>query len=147
MTDSELTREIISAAIEVHRVLGPGLLESAYEECTAHELAIRRIPFVRQKPVPVVYKDVKLECGYRIGLFGAGRVVVELKAVDGLAPVHDAVVLTYLKLSGCSIGLLINFNVPALKDGVRRLVNKYKEDRTAESQRAQRRSAAEANEA
>jgi GxxExxY protein len=138
MTDSQLTHEIIGAAIEVHRVLGPGLLESAYEECMARELNIRHIPFIRQKPVPVVYKDVKLECGYRIDLFVAGRVVVELKAVDGLAPIHDAVVLTYLRLSSCPIGLLINFNVPVLKDGVRRLVNNYKEDLTAEAQRAPR---------
>lgn len=127
MTDAQLTREIIGAAIEVHRTLGPGLLESADEECLARELALRGIRFVRQKPLPVVYKDVKLECGYRMDLLVDGRVVVELKAVDTLAPIHDAILLTYLRLSSCQIGLLINFNVPALKDGVRRLVNKYQE--------------------
>lgn len=106
-------------------MLGPGLLESAYEECLARELTLRSVSFERQKPLPLVYKDVKLECGYRIDLLVDGRVVVELKAVDALAPIHDAIVLTYLRLSGCKIGLLINFNVAALKDGVRRLVNKY----------------------
>jgi GxxExxY protein len=127
MTDAELTHEIIGAAIEVHRMLGPGLLESAYEECLARELAIRGLPFERQKPVPVTYKDVKLECGYRIDLLVDGTVVVELKAVDALAPIHDAIVLTYLRLSGCRIGLLINFHAVVLKDGIRRLVNNYKE--------------------
>jgi len=127
MTDAQLTREIIGAAIDVHRTLGPGLLESAYEECLAHELSLRGIRFEKQKPLPVVYKDVKLECGYRMDLLVDGRVVVELKAVDALAPIHDAILLTYLRLSGCQIGLLLNFNVPALKDGVRRLVNKYQE--------------------
>jgi len=127
MTDAELTHEIIGSAIEVHRMLGPGLLESAYEECLARELTIRNIRFERQRPVPVVYKDVKLECGYRIDIFVDGRVVVELKAVEALAPIHDAILLTYLRLTSCRTGLLINFNVPALKNGVRRLVNKYEE--------------------
>ena len=127
MDDAQLTHEIIGAAIEVHRVLGPGLLESAYEECLARELGLREIPFERQKPLPLVYKDVKLECGYRIDLLIDGRVVVELKAIDALAPIHDAIVLTYLRLSGCKIGLLINFNAVVLKDGLRRLVNKYEE--------------------
>src|SRR5580704_2281572 len=127
MTDAELTHEIIGSAIEVLRMLGPGLLESAYEECLARELTIRNIRFERQRPVPVVYKDVKLECGYRIDIFVDGRVVVELKAVEALAPIHDAILLTYLRLTSCRIGLLINFNVPALKNGVRRLVNKYEE--------------------
>ncbi|HEX4076652.1 MAG TPA: GxxExxY protein [Candidatus Acidoferrales bacterium] len=127
MNDAQLTHEIIGAAIEVHRMLGPGLLESAYEECLARELSLRGIPFERQKALPLVYKDVKLECGYRIDLLVDGRVVVELKAVDALAPIHDAIVLTYLRLSGCSIGLLINFNSVVLKDGLRRLVHKYQE--------------------
>jgi GxxExxY protein len=127
MNDAQLTHEIIGAAIEVHRMLGPGLLESAYEECLARELSLRSIPFERQKPLPLVYKDVKLECGYRIDLLVDGRIVVELKAVDALAPIHDAIVLTYLRLSGCKIGLLINFNAAVLKDGLRRLVNKYEE--------------------
>ena len=103
-------------------MLGPGLLESAYEECLAHELSIQRIPFERQKPIPLIYKDVHLDCGYRIDLLIAGRVVVEIKAVDSLAPIHDAILLTYLRLSGCTLGLLINFHVVLLKDGIRRLV-------------------------
>lgn len=127
MTDAQLTHETIGAAIEVHRMLGPGLLESAYEECLARELSLRSIPFERQRPLPLVYKDVKLECGYRLDLFVDRRVVLELKAVDSLAPIHDAIVLTYLRLSGCKIGLLINFNVAVLKDGVRRLVNQYQD--------------------
>lgn len=125
MTDQELTHSIIGAAIEVHRTLGPGLLESAYEECLAHELALQRLLFERQKAVPVAYKGVKLECGYRIDLLVDGRVVVELKAVEVLAPIHDAILLTYLRLSGCKIGLLINFHVAVLKDGIRRRVLDY----------------------
>ena len=120
MTDNELTHAIIGAAIEVHRVLGPGLLESAYEECLARELSLRGLQFERQKPVPVVYKEVKLDCGYRLDFLVEGKVVIELKAVEALAPIHDAIVLTYLRLSGCRLGLLINFHVPVLKDGVRR---------------------------
>src|SRR5579862_3359610 len=116
MSDNELSHDIIGAAIEVHKLLDPGLLESAYEECLAREFVLRGIPFERQKPAPVVYKEVKLECGYRMDFLVAGNVVVELKAVDGFAPVHEAIVLTYLRLSGCRPGLLINFNVPILKD-------------------------------
>ena len=138
MTDTQLTHEIIGAAIEVHRTLGPGLLESAYAECLARELSLRGIPFEREKPVPVVYKEVKLDCGYRIDLLVDGRVVVELKAVDALAPIHNAIVLTYLRLSGCKIGLLINFHVEVLKDGIKRIVLGYKEAGTAEAQRTQR---------
>ena len=122
MTDNELTHAIIGAAIEVHKTLGPGLLESAYEECLSHELARRGLHFERQKPVPVVYKEAKLECGYRLDFLIEGGVVVELKAVEALAPIHDAIVLTYLRLSGTKIGLLINFNVELLKDGIRRFV-------------------------
>ncbi|HEV2342129.1 MAG TPA: GxxExxY protein [Candidatus Acidoferrales bacterium] len=122
MTDNELTHEIIGSAIEVHRLLGPGLLESAYEECLCHELALRAIPFERQKPVPVVYKEKKLDCGYRMDLLVANRIVVELKSIDALAPIHDAILLTYLRLSNCHLGLLINFNVLVLKKGIRRLV-------------------------
>jgi GxxExxY protein len=116
------TSAIIGAAIEVHQLLGPGLLESAYEECLAREFTLRGIPFERQKPMPVVYKDVKLECGYRLDFLVAGSVVVELKAVESIAPIHEAFVLTYLRLSGCKVGLLINFNVKVLKDGIRRFV-------------------------
>ena len=122
MTDNELTHGIIGAAIEVHRLLGPGLLESAYEECLARELTLRGLQFERQKPIPVVYKEVKLECGYRIDLLVESRIVVELKAIDALAPIHEAVILTYLKLSNRPLGLLINFNVPVLKDGIRRFI-------------------------
>ena len=122
MSDNELSYGIIGAAIEVHKLLGPGLLESAYEECLAREFVLRAIGFERQKPAPVVYKEVKLECGYRMDFLVEGRIVVELKAVEALAPVHEAIVLTYLRLSGCKLGLLINFNVTALKDGIRRFV-------------------------
>jgi GxxExxY protein len=122
MTDSEISHAIIGAAIEVHRLLGPGLLESAYEECLSKELALRRLLFDRQKPIPVVYKDVKLECGYRIDLLVEGRVVVELKSIEGLSAIHEAIILTYLRLSGRRLGLLINFNVTVLKDGIRRFV-------------------------
>jgi len=120
--DNEITHEIIGAAIEVHRLLGPGLLESAYEECLAKELALRKLTVERQKPVPVVYKDVKLECGYRIDLLVENRVVVELKSIESLAAIHEAIILTYLRLSGRRLGLLINFNVNVLKDGVKRYI-------------------------
>jgi GxxExxY protein len=122
MTDNEITHEIIGAAIEVHKLLGPGLLESAYEECLVHELRLRSLRVERQKGVPVVYKETKLECGYRIDLLVEGRIVVELKSIDFLGPIHEAIVLTYLRLSGHHLGLLINFNVTALKDGVRRFI-------------------------
>ena len=122
MTDNEITHQIIGAAIEVHKHLGPGLLESAYEECLAHELHLRNLRVERQKAVPVVYKQTKLECGYRLDLLVEGRVVVELKSVEGLGPIHEAIILTYLRMSGHKLGLLINFNVSALKDGVRRFI-------------------------
>lgn len=122
MTENQLTHAIIGAAIEVHKVLGPGLLESAYEECMARELSLSNLRFERQLPLPVVYKDVKLECGYRIDLLVERKVVVELKAVEALAPIHEAIVLTYLRLSGRKVGLLINFHVEVLKNGVRRFV-------------------------
>ena len=122
MTDNELTHEIIGAAIEVHKNLGPGLLESTYEEYLCHELSQRGIPFERQKPVPVIYKGVKLDCGYRLDLLVADRVILELKSVDVLAPIHDSIMITYLKLSDHRIGLLMNFNVQILKEGIKRLV-------------------------
>lgn len=122
MADNDLTRDIIGAAIEVHKLLGPGLLDSAYEECLAREFVLRGIRFERQKPSPVIYKDVKLECGYRMDFLVDGKIVVELKAVEAVAPVHEAIVLTYLRLSGCRLGLLINFNVPVLKDGIQRFI-------------------------
>jgi GxxExxY protein len=122
MNNIELTRSIIGAAIEVHKLLGSGLPESAYEDCLCHEFALRKIRFEKQKPIPLVYKGTKLECGFRLDLLVEGRVVVELKSVDGLGPIHEAIVLTYLRLSGHELGLLINFKVPLLKDGVRRFI-------------------------
>jgi GxxExxY protein len=118
-----ITGQIIGAAIEVHRALGPGLLESAYEECLCHELRSRGVPFDRQLPLPVTYKGITLECGDRLDLFVAGRVIVELKSVEKLEPIHTAQVLTYLRLKGSRLALLINFNVPCLKDGICRLIN------------------------
>jgi GxxExxY protein len=125
LTDRQLTHEIIGAAIEVHKCLGPGLLESAYAECMARELNGRGIPFDREKSLPLVYKDLKLDCGYRVDFLVGNRVIVELKAVEALAPVHDAIVLTYLRLSGCKIGLLVNFHTSILRDGIKRLVLNY----------------------
>jgi GxxExxY protein len=122
MTDNELTHQIIGAAIEVHKNLGPSLLESTYEECLCHELSQRGISFERQKPIPVVYKGVKLDCGYRLDLLVADRVILELKSVEALAPIHDSIMITYLKLSEHRIGLLMNFNVQILKEGIKRLV-------------------------
>jgi len=120
--EKELTGQIIGAAIEVHRALGPGLLESAYQTCLAHEFSLRDIPFEQEKPLPVEYKGVKLDCGYRLDFLVTGKVVVELKAVNDLHPVHKAQLLTYLKVTGCKVGLLINFNVPVLKNGIKRMV-------------------------
>ena len=120
--EQELTSKIIAAAIEAHRALGPGLLESAYLACLVRELVLRGIPIEQEKPLPVEYKGVRLDCGYRLDLLVNGKVVVELKAVDALHPVHEAQLLTYLKLSGCRVGLLINFNVPVLKEGIKRMV-------------------------
>jgi GxxExxY protein len=120
-----LSNQVIGAAIEVHRVLGPGLLESIYETCLAYELTNRGIAFERQKPLPVAYKGQSLESGYRLDLLLEGIVIVELKSTEELNAVHEAQLLTYLKLSGCKLGLLINFNVTLLKNGIRRLVNDY----------------------
>jgi GxxExxY protein len=117
-----LTEKIIGAAIEVHKVLGPGLLESAYEGCLAHELSLANIFFERQVPLPVSYKSLQLDCGYRIDFLVEKSVVLELKAVDSLQSIHEAQLLTYLKLGGWPIGLLINFNVPVLKKGIKRMV-------------------------
>jgi GxxExxY protein len=116
------TKQIIGAGIEVHRVLGPGLLESAYEECLCHELNLRKLQFQRQVPLPVQYKEVNLDCGYRIDILVEDRVIVELKAVDVILPVHEAQLLTYLKLAKKRFGLLLNFNVPVLKKGIIRRV-------------------------
>ena len=123
MIHEELTREIIGAAMEVHRELGPGLLESAYEECLCHELSVRVLPFQRQVPLPVNYKNVKLDCGYRLDVVVAEKVVLELKSVEEVTPLHQAQLLTYLRLSGKKVGLLIKFTVVLLKDGITRLVH------------------------
>lgn len=118
-----ITESIIGAAIQVHRALGPGLLESAYVACLAYELEKRGHKVELQKPVPLVYEQGKLECGYRMDLFVDGSIVVEVKSVDALAPIHGAQTLSYLRLSGCKLALLINFNVVLLKDGIPRLID------------------------
>ncbi len=120
---NNLTGKIIGAAIEVHSTLGPGLLESAYEECLCHECKLQKIPFERQVSLPVEYKGVNLDCGYRTDIIVAGKLIVELKSVERLQPIHEAQLLTYLKLTGLKIGLLMNFNVSLLKDGIKRLAN------------------------
>ena len=106
-------------------MLGPGLLESAYQECLSRELTVRGIPFEREYPLPLEYKGIRLQCGYRLDLLVAGAVVVEVKAVETIAPVHEAQLLTYLRLGGWRMGLLINFNVPILKQGIRRKIMSY----------------------
>lgn len=108
----EVTEQVIGGAIEVHRHLGPGLLESAYEECLCHELKLREIPFERQRSLPVEYKGIHLDCGYRLDLLVASSVVVEIKAVVSILPIHEAQLLSYLKLRGWKVGLLLNFHVP-----------------------------------
>ena len=123
MDINKLTGEVIGAAIEVHKALGPGLLESAYEECLCRELEIRDILYERQKGLPIEYKGAKLDCGYRLDIVVAGRLILELKACEKIEPIHEAQLLTYLKLAGIKYGLLINFNVPVLKDGVKRMAN------------------------
>jgi len=127
MKTNDLTEGIIGAAIEVHRALGPGLLESAYEECLCRELSLRQLPFQRQLEVPLNYKDAMLRCGYRVDVLVSSTVVIELKAVETLLPLHHAQLLTYLKLGGWQVGLLINFNVRVLKDGLHRMVLGFEE--------------------
>ncbi|HEX3584111.1 MAG TPA: GxxExxY protein [Thermoanaerobaculia bacterium] len=119
---TETTYEVIGAAIEVHRMLGPGLLESAYEDCLAHELKLREVPFVRQMPLPIEYKGCRLDCAYRLDLVVRREVVVEIKSVAGIDPVHEAQILTYMRLGDWRLDLLINFNVPVLKKGIRRFI-------------------------
>ena len=121
--ENEISGKIIGAAIEVHKKLGPGLLESAYEECLCRELHLRGIEFERQVPLPLNYKGIDLDCSYRLDLLVEDKVIVELKSIEGLEPIHEAQMLTYLKLRNAWLGLIINFNVIMLKDGVRRLVN------------------------
>ncbi|HET6453533.1 MAG TPA: GxxExxY protein [Armatimonadota bacterium] len=118
----EITERIIAAAIDVHRALGPGLLESAYQACLARELELSGIPFEREKPLLVRYRGIEVDCGYRLDFIVEGKVIVELKTVDSLEGIHEAQLLTYLKLTGCKVGLLINFNVPLLRNGIVRRV-------------------------
>jgi GxxExxY protein len=125
MKENEITEIIIGCAIKVHKTLGPGLLESAYEECLYHELSKLSLDIQKQKPLPLIYEEVKLECGYRVDLLVDRKVVVEVKSIEALNDIHLAQILTYLKLSNCKVGLLINFNVLKLIDGVRRVVNNY----------------------
>ena len=120
---NDLSNQVIGAAIEVHRHLGPGLLESAYQKCLCHELWLRGVPFEDEVPLPIVYKNEALDCAYRMDLLVGGLVIVELKAVEHLEAIHAAQLLTYLKLQKLWLGLLINFNVPFLKNGIKRMVN------------------------
>ncbi len=121
LVESQLTEKNIGAAIEVHRHLGPGLLESTYQACLARELELASIPFEREKPVPVEYKGLNVDCGYRLDFVVDGKVIVELKSVDAISAVHSAQLMTYMRLSGLKVGLLINFNVPVLKNGIKRI--------------------------
>lgn len=119
--ENEISNRIIGAAIEVHKQLGPGLLESAYEQCLAHEFTLRKIDYLRQPAVPLTYKGYSIDCSYRLDFLVEGKVVVEIKAIDAILPVHQAQVLTYLRLGDWRLGLLINFHVPLLKNGIVRL--------------------------
>lgn len=126
MRENEVSGQVIGAAIEVHKQLGPGLLESAYEECLAHEMGLRGISFERQKSLPLVYKGVHLDCGYRLDFLVGGLVVVELKAVKAFEPVHEAQMLTYLRLTQCKLGLLLNFHSTLMKQGIKRMLSTSK---------------------
>lgn len=129
MTDADqinrITETIIGAAIDVHRALGPGLLESAYEACLLFELTDRGLKVEQQKPLPIIYREVNLDCAYRLDLIVDDEVIVEIKSVERILPIHEAQLISYLKLSGHKVGLLINFNVKMLKHGIRRLVNNF----------------------
>lgn len=124
MTENQISEKIIGCAIQVHRELGPGLLESSYQECLYFELLQSGFFVEKQKPLPLVYKEVKLDCGYRLDLMVENKVIIEVKSVEMLNDIHLAQVLTYLKLSDCKLGLLMNFNVVLLKSGIKRIVNK-----------------------
>ena len=125
MDVDDVTKEIIGSAMEVHKVLGPGLLESTYEACLCHELSVKGISFVRQHAITVRYKGVEIDCGYRLDLLVEDKVIIELKSVDKLTPLYDAQLISYLKLCDINVGLLINFNVLLLKQGIRRNVLNY----------------------
>ena len=122
---NKVTETIIGAAMTVHRALGPGLLESAYEACILHELTQAGLKVVQQKPLPIIYKGVTLDCGYRLDLMVEDEVIVEIKAIEKLLPIHTAQLMSYLKLAGCNVGLLINFNVEVLKHGIQRVVSGF----------------------
>ncbi len=122
MKFDELSNKVLGCAIEVHRELGPGLLESTYEQCLAYELNRSKIPFLLQVVLPVEYKQTRLDCGYRIDLLVDGRLIVEVKSVEQLLKIHEAQILTYMRLSKVKVGLLINFNVPVLKKGIKRFL-------------------------
>lgn len=125
MTENELSSKIIGASIEVHKQLGPGLLESTYEVCLGHELKSMGLEVKQQIPLPVIYKDIKLNAGYRIDMIVENKIIVEIKSVDALAPIHTAQILTYLKLKDLKLGLLINFNEIKVVDGIKRIINGY----------------------
>ncbi len=127
MDINQLSSKIIGAAIEVHRILGPGLLESAYEGCLCYELELRKIKFERQESLPIIYKGKRLDCGYRLDIVIENKIITELKSIEKIEPIHKAQLLSYLKLSGQKLGLLLNFNVSVMKDGIVRLVNQLEE--------------------
>jgi GxxExxY protein len=125
MGENEITERIIGCAIEVHRSLGPGLLENAYQECLLYELVNAGLIVEKQKPLPLVYKEVRLDAGYRLDLIVENKVIIEVKSIEAINDIHIAQVLTYLRVSGCKVGLLVNFNVLKLTSGLKRLVNNY----------------------
>ena len=127
MSNNQLSSKIIGAAIEVHKCLGPGLLESTYEECLCHELNIQGLSFEKQKALSIGYKGKKLDCGYRLDIVVDNTIILELKSCERIEPIHKAQLLTYLKLSGLKLGLILNFNVPIMKDGIVRIVHGLKE--------------------
>ncbi len=127
MDINQLSSKIIGAAIEVHKALGPGLLESAYEKCLCHELKLRGLSFDNQKPLPLVFKGEELDCGYRLDIVVDNAIILEVKSCERIEPIHKAQLLTYLKLSGLKLGLVLNFNVPAMRDGIVRMVNALEE--------------------
>ncbi|MFN8359395.1 MAG: GxxExxY protein [Candidatus Kapaibacterium sp.] len=125
MNENEISKIVVDAGLKVHRTLGPGLLESAYEACMYHELCSRHLQVEKQKPLPLIYEGVILEAGYRIDLLVENKLIIEIKSADSLHPLHEAQLLTYLKVSNCKLGLLMNFNTVLFKDGVRRYINGY----------------------
>ena len=127
MDINQLSSKIIGAAIEVHKTLGPGLLESAYEECLSHEFKCQDISFDRQRPLPIHYKGITLECCYRLDIVVENAIILELKSCEKIEPIHKAQLLTYLKLTGLNLGLILNFNVPVLREGIIRVVNNFEE--------------------